>query len=128
MNDYRWIQHKSEGLYYAELQELIQTIDWTLAWKQLKEAFLPYIQIWDKACSQVIENLRNNPEFIAAAKNYEGGHDVPIFRIQIPGSGFSMGTKTYLRDEMDKRAFSPVKESKDKGLTQKKYIEMTNKR
>ena len=59
-----------------------------------------------------------------------GGHDVPIFGIQIPGSGFSMGTQTSLSDEMDKKAFSPVKESKDKdkGLTQRKYIEMTNKR
>ena len=70
MKDYTWIQERSEGLYYAELQEMIQTVDWTLAWKQLKEAFLPYIEFWNDAVKRALMNLSNNPEFMASAKMY----------------------------------------------------------
>ncbi|MBZ2166342.1 hypothetical protein [Methanobacterium spitsbergense] len=121
MEDYTWIKNKSEGLYYAEVQELIQIIDWTLAWKQLKEAFLPYFELWNKAINQVVENLKSNPQFINFANDYMRNKDLCPNKFK----GYSIAGQT-------RTSFEPLykkqKESKDKGLTQRKYLELTKGR
>ena len=69
MKDYSWIQHDKEGLYYAELQELIQTIDWTVAWQQLSNAMKPILDNIKLAAKNFNEYCKAHPELMDYALN-----------------------------------------------------------